>query len=108
MSEKPTNPEGGQAAGEFGEQAEQDRAFADLYEEIKAAGEIKGSQKTYSAEELQFLIENVRQGYGSIWTITNAEGIRDKVLNILGGAESLNIKGYYMEALRALDKKEGK
>lgn len=58
-------------------------AWAELYAWIDEVGPIKGTQKTYSPEELKLLIDAVRGGGVDINEITRANNLRDRVYKLL-------------------------
>lgn len=58
--------------------------FIDLSATLDTLGEIKGSSKTYNAEELKRLINRVRTGELSLDYLTRAQGLREKVQELIG------------------------
>jgi hypothetical protein len=55
-----------------------------LLGELESQGKkIQGSQQSYSIPELKDLIEKVRSGASNIDRITRAEGLREKVIQLL-------------------------
>jgi len=64
--------------------------FKDLFEALRELGGLQGSHKFYSAEDLIERINKARKGELMPSDITNAEGLRDKVLE-LGGKETPEI-----------------
>lgn len=57
--------------------------FDELFEAIDALGEIKGSRRTYSAEELKRRINKFLAGETLPTEITRGEGLRDKVVELV-------------------------
>jgi hypothetical protein len=55
----------------------------DLYEEIKAMGEIEGTHRKYPAIEIIGIIEDVRKGNLRPSYITRSYGIRDAAIRLL-------------------------
>ena len=53
--------------------------FDELYDMIRAKGEIEGTQKIYSADEVIKVIERVRHGHRDITFVTRSYGLHDTV-----------------------------
>ena len=66
-----------------GHNLERAESFDSLYEAIRSIGEVEGTQKTYSSEEVIKVIERVRHGHRSIDFVTRSYGIRDAVERLL-------------------------
>lgn len=59
------------------------KGWAELYEFIDRTRSIKGTKKSYNADELKAIIDEVRRGERSIFDVTRAHGIRMKVDELL-------------------------
>lgn len=58
-------------------------SFEELYDFIKDQGEIQGTRKKYTSDDLIKIIERVRHGHRPIEWVTNTKGIRDIVEQLL-------------------------
>ena len=58
-------------------------SFDELYKKLQAIGEVKGTQKNYSASELIKKIEQVRHGHRDISFITRSYGLQEVVKKLL-------------------------
>lgn len=58
-------------------------SFDELYEKLRAFGNIEGSQKFYTPEMLIKKIEQVRHGHSNLLFITRSYGLRDVVARLL-------------------------
>ncbi len=58
-------------------------SFESLYKVIRNTGEIKGTLKNYTPDEVIKVIERVRHGHRSIEFVTRSYGIRDAVERLL-------------------------
>lgn len=59
------------------------QSFDELYQSLNSLGEIRGSRGSFTAAELASLIDLVRTHKLDISLITRAEGIREKVVELL-------------------------
>jgi threonine dehydrogenase-like Zn-dependent dehydrogenase len=60
-------------------------SFEELYVAIDTIGNIKGSQQTYTPQELKNLIKLVESGYTFfLKDITRTYGVRDKITELMG------------------------
>jgi serine/threonine protein phosphatase PrpC len=57
--------------------------FTELFRGLDGAGELRGSSKTYQADELKQLINDVRSGKKSVESITREGGLRRKVIDLI-------------------------
>jgi hypothetical protein len=73
-------------------------SFDVLYEVIRKMGVIRGTQKSYSSEEIIKVIERVRHGHRQIEFLTRSYGIRDAVKRLL---ESDKVYQKYTKGSRA-------
>ncbi len=58
-------------------------SFDALYEVIRSMGEIKGTRRSYTPEQLIKKIEQVRHGHRPINFVTRSHGIRNAVERLL-------------------------
>ena len=58
-------------------------SFEALYEAIRVIGEVQGTRKRYTPEQLIKAIEQVRHGHSSTKFITRSHSIRDAVDRLL-------------------------
>lgn len=58
-------------------------SFDALYEAIRTIGEIQGTKKNYTPEQLVKVIERVRHGHRPLEFVTRSYGIRDSVERLL-------------------------
>ena len=57
--------------------------FTQLYRTIEASGGLKGSDKFYEVNELKEIINEVRHGILSLDHVTQTEGLRKRVAELL-------------------------
>lgn len=76
--------------------------FSELYTNIRQAGEVKGTRKSYSPNEMIGLIESVRKG-AELNTITRTYGLREKVRE-LRGEEEIHAAKSFDELYHAIER----
>ncbi|HLE07017.1 MAG TPA: hypothetical protein VI933_00150 [archaeon] len=67
------------------------RSFSDFYRAVEQTGNVTGTRRTYTPQEIRNLTEAVRQGEYTPDVLTRADGIRETALRLMGeeaGAKS--------------------